>query len=316
MHSTKNLPVSRALFVFALAVCTSAATAVAQTPPAITGIAHVTLYADNIAQSREFYSGLIGWEAVPAKGAAPGIRFYANHAQYVELLPPPTPGQIHRLDLVAFATSDADGLRKQLASKGVMVPRAVTVASDGTRSFTVLDPEGNPVEFDQAGKVLPSPSPQALARRLSTHIMHAGYEVHDRRALDRFYKDDLGFHLYWEGGAKKGDVDWVMMQVPNGTDWIEYMLYLPSDPTKAQLGSADHIAPGVASTVELQRRLEQRGWHPAAGKDPQVLGVDGKRQLDLTDPDGTRIEFMEFKPIEAPCCSAYTGSQPEPSNAW
>lgn len=319
MRSMRKLTTNLALVVLAFVACACPMQPIAQSTPAITGIAHVTLYADHIAQSRQFYAGLLGWEAVPAIGSASGIRFYANHAQYVELVSPPTPGQAKRFDSVAFATSDAEALRRYLASKGVPVPRAVSVAIDGTRSFTVLDPEGNPVEFDQAGeaaKAMPSPSQQALTRRLSTHILHAGYVVHDRRALDHFYKDDLGFHLYWQGGAKQGDVDWVMMQVPNGTDWVEYMLYLPSDPTRAQLGSADHIAPGVVSTVALQQRLEQRGWHAPPGKDPQVVGVDGKRQLDLTDPDGTRIEFMELTPIETPCCSAYTGSQPLPSDAW
>ncbi|MGD1107559.1 MAG: VOC family protein, partial [Terracidiphilus sp.] len=114
-----------------------------------------------------------------------------------------------------------------------------------------------------------------------------------------------------------GDIDWVMMQVPNGTDWIEYMLYLPDRPTRAQLGSADHFAPGVVSVAQLQRRLEQRGWKPAPGKNPQVLGVDGKLQLDLTDPTGTRVEFMEFLPVKTPCCSPYTGTQPSPDpNQW
>lgn len=290
--------------------------AVAQQRPQITGISHVTLYADNIAKSRQFYSGLIGWEPVPATGSAPGLRFYPNHAQYVELLPPPRAGQAHRLDLVGFATNDADGLRRLLASQGVAVPGSLTLGKDGSRSFLVHDPEGNPVEFTQDGRGLPSPGQAALAKRLSTHIMHAGYVVHNRAALDKFYKDDLGFHLYWQGGAKKGDVDWVMMQVPDGTDWIEYMLYLPAHPTRTQLGSADHIAPGVVSVAQLQQRLQQRGWKPPAGKNPQVLGVDGKLQLDLTDPDGTRIEFMEFKPVKTPCCSPYTGEQPKPSTAW
>jgi catechol 2,3-dioxygenase-like lactoylglutathione lyase family enzyme len=226
------------------------------------------------------------------------------------------PGQAHRFDLVGFATDDAEGLRQLLASKAIIVPPSVTVERDGSRSFLVHDPEGNPVEFTQEGRSLPSPPAATLARRLSTHIMHAGYAVHDRAALDHFYKDALGFHLYWQGGAKAGDVDWVMMQVPNGTDWIEYMLYLPASPTRAQLGSADHIAPGVVSVAELQKRLEQRGWEPPAGKNPQVLGVDGKLQLDLTDPDGTRIEFMEFTPVKTPCCSPYTGKQPAPSDAW
>ena len=288
----------------------------AQRPPAITGISHVSLYADDLTRSREFYGGLLGWQAAPASVPEAGQRFYANHAQYVELLPPPVAGEVHRYDRVAFATDDAEGLRRLLERKGVAMPSRVMVQKDGSRSFLVHDPEGNPVEFTQQGRKVPSPATEALSRRLSTHIMHSGYVVHDRTALDRFYKDALGFHLYWQGGAKPGEVDWVMMQVPNGTDWIEYMLNLPASPTRAQLGSADHIAPGVVSVAKLQQRLEQRGWKAAAGKNPQVLGVDGKMQLDLNDPDGTRVEFMEFAPVKTPCCSAYTGVQPSPSDAW
>jgi catechol 2,3-dioxygenase-like lactoylglutathione lyase family enzyme len=306
----------RASFLLATLSFLLAGRAVSQQRPAITGISHVTLYADDIATSRKFYVEVLGWQPVPATGTQPRLRFYANHAQYVELVPPPVRGQEHRLDIVAFATADADRLRQFLASKGIVVPASVTVESDGSCSFLVHDPEGNPVEFTQQGRKLASPSPAALERALSTHIMHAGYEVHNRALLDHFYKDVLGFHLYWQGGAKEGDVDWVMMQVPNGTDWIEYMLYLPAHPTRAQLGSADHIAPGVVSVSDLQSRLEQRGWTPPEGKNPQVLGVDGKLQLDLTDPDGTRIEFMEFKPVKPACCSPYTGVQPAPSAAW
>jgi catechol 2,3-dioxygenase-like lactoylglutathione lyase family enzyme len=303
--------------VLAGSLLLSCSLAPAQSRPAITGISHVIFYSDNIAQSREFYGTLLGWLPVPATSSAPGLRFYANHAQYVELLTPPGPGQPDRLDLVAFETKDAEGLRAYLAARGMAVPAAVTLEQDGSRSFQVRDPEQNLIEFTQMGKTpLPSPAPGALGRRLSTHILHAGYVVRDRAALDHFYRDLLGFHLYWQGGAKPGDVDWVMMQVPDGTDWIEYMLNLPAHPTAAQLGSANHIAPGVAHVADLQRRLEQRGWQAPAGRDPKVLGVDGKLQLDLHDPDGTRIEFMEFLPIKTPCCSPYTGRQPVPETGW
>lgn len=300
-----------------LVLCGSAfATAQKTAPvrPAITGIAHVTLYADDIPRSTQFYTTLLGWKAVPATGAGRGIRFYANHAQYVELVLPPQPGQADRLDLVAFATADAETLRQYLAVKGVAVPGSITVESDGSKDFVVEDPEGNKVLFtQQRSKMLPPPSP---AQRLSTHIIHAGYVVRDRAALDRFYKDVLGFHLYWQGGAKPGDVDWVMMQAPEGSDWIEYMLNLPAHPSRAQLGGANHIAPGVVSVAALQKRLQERGWKAPGDRNPQVLGVDGKLQLDLTDPDGTRIEFMEFKPVQKPCCSPYTGRQPVASKAW
>jgi catechol 2,3-dioxygenase-like lactoylglutathione lyase family enzyme len=157
---------------------------------------------------------------------------------------------------------------------------------------------------------------KSAAQRLSAHILHAGYVVRNRAALDHFYKDLLGFHLYWQGGFEEGHIDWVMMQVPEGTDWVEYMLYLPDHPSRAQLGSANHFAPGVVSVTELQKRLEQRGWKSVDNKNPQVPGVDGKLQLDLNDPDGTRVEFMEFLPVKKPCCAPYTGPQPSASETW
>ncbi len=283
--------------------------------PAITGISHITLFADNIPKSKQFYGDLLGWLQVTSPAARPGVRFYANHSQYVELVSPPSPGLADRLDLVAFSTTNAEGLRKYLGANGVPVPQALTVESDGSRGFLVRDPEGNKVGFTQEGNHSPA-EPTSAPQSLSSDIIHAGYVVRNRPALDHFYKDLLGFHLYWQGGNPDNRIDWVMMQVPNGTDWIEYMLYLPADPSLAQLGSANHLAPGVISVAQLQEKLEKRGWRPTAGKNPQVLGVDGKVQLDLTDPDGTRIEFMEFRPVQKPCCSPYTGAQPSPSAKW
>ncbi len=286
------------------------------TRPSITGISHVTFYADDLAKSELFYGALLSWDKVPASGSKPGERFYANHLQYVELLPPPVKGQPDRLDSVAFLTSNAEALRKLLGSQGVMVPAAVTRESDGSQSFLVHDPEGNKVEFTQASRHA-LPAPANASKRLSTHIMHAGYVVQDRAALDHFYKDILGFHLYWEGARKEGErPDWVMMQVPDGTDWIEYMLNLGTSPSREQMGSANHIAPGVVSVADLQKRLEKRGWKAPDSKDPKILGVDGKLQLDLHDPDGSRVEFMEFAPVAKACCSPYTGKQPSPAPGW
>lgn len=287
-----------------------------QTPtrPPITGISHVTLYADDIEKSKQFYSSLLGWEPVPSNSTKSGVRFYANHEQYVQLDSAPGPGLENRLESVGFSTSDVEGLRKYLESRGISVPEKVTKDKEGDRSIQLYDPEGNAVEFVQQSR--PPAEPKSAAQRLSTHIIHAGYVVRNRKSLDYFYKDVLGFHLYWQGGNPPTQVDWVMMQVPDGTDWFEYMLNLPEAPTMAQLGSANHLSPGVVSVEELQQKLEQRGWKPAGTADPKILGVDGKMQLDLNDPDGTRVEFMEFKPVKTPCCSPVTGKDPVPSETW
>lgn len=286
----------------------------ATTRPAITGISHVTLYADDIPASEKFYVSLLGWDQVPATDAKSGVRFYANHLQYIELLTPPKPGLINRLEGIGFSTSNAESLRKFLAAHGVTVPPSVTVEQDGSRSFLVRDPEGNKIEFTQASTGPKDPG--TASQRVSTHIIHAGFVAHDRAALDRFYKDLLGFHLYWQGGRNPDQIDWVMMQVPDGTDWLEYMLYLPAEPSRAELASANHFAPGVASVTDLENKLKSHGWIPSAQERPPLLGLDGKWQLDLFDPDGTRVEFMEFHPVKKPCCSAYTAPQPNESRGW
>jgi hypothetical protein len=40
------------------------------------------------------------------------------------------------------------------------------------------------------------------------------------------------------------------------------------------------------------------------------MGADGKVQLNMYDPDLTRIEFMEFEPSGPVCCSPITGRHP------
>ncbi|WP_158615474.1 VOC family protein [Acidipila sp. EB88] len=283
--------------------------------PAITGISHLTLYADDLARSERFYTQRLGWEQVPAAGAGSGVRFYANHQQYIELLSPPQPNLSDRLAGFGFVTADADGLRHFLGAHGVAVPSHVTTERDGSRTFLVHDPAGNRVAFTQLGSH-PVPAPADLSRRLSTHIMHLGFVARDRAALDGFYKNLLGFSLYWQGSAKPGKADWVMMQVPDGTDWIEYMLYLPAAPGRAQLASANHFAPGVDSIDALQKQLRAQGWKPSAEEKPPLLALDGKWQLDLFDPDGTRVEFMEFKPVGKVCCSPFTGRTPGAYPHW
>jgi catechol 2,3-dioxygenase-like lactoylglutathione lyase family enzyme len=275
----------------------------------------MTLFADDFAKSKQLYGSLLGWVQVPAGDVQPGVRFYANHEQYIELVSPPRQGLANRLQGIGFSTSDAESLRRFLSANGVIVPHAVTAEMDGGRTFQVNDPEGNKIDFTQSGVHAPK-APLSASPALSRHIIHVGFVARDRAALDHFYKDLLGFHLYWQGGSAPTHTDWVMMQVPDGTDWLEYMLYLPDAPSRGQLGSANHFSPGVADVQELARQLKSRGWTPSSEERLPLLGLDGKWQLDLLDPDGTRVEFMEFAPAKEPCCAPFTGTQPHPSAAW
>jgi len=106
-----------------------------------------------------------------------------------------------------------------------------------------------------------------------------------------------------------GETDWVAMQVPNGTDWLEYMLNQSQRPDLRTTGVMNHISLGVADMKKAQAILETHGWKPG-GDEKAQMGKDGKWQLNVFDPDLTRIELMEFKPVEKPCCADFTGPHP------
>jgi catechol 2,3-dioxygenase-like lactoylglutathione lyase family enzyme len=147
--------------------------------------------------------------------------------------------------------------------------------------------------------------------QVSTQIIHVGYIVEDRAAMDHFYRDLLAFRPYWHGGMKDSKTDWVDMQVPDlhFSGWIEYMLNVSPNADQHTLGVMNHAALGVRDIKAARERLLKNGWKP--GEQPHI-GRDGKWQLNLYDPDDTRVELMEFTPVQKPCCSEYTGSHPTP----
>lgn len=278
--------------------------------PAITGIYEIVLAAQDMAAEKAFYTHTLGWVASTSPAYPKGLRFAGDRLQAVDVHPA-TSAKERAFDHVAWRTADAEAMRKYLASKGVAVPPALTVLNDGEKTFEVKDPEGNTVEFVQA---LHGAGPQGIdaPNNISGRIIHTGFIVQSVAKEDSFYKDILGFHLYWEGGMKDGDLDFVAMQVPDGTDWVEYMLHAGDHPSMRQIGVDDHFSLGVADMSTVEEKLKQRGFPPGAQKQRQ-MGRDGKYQLNLYDPDGVRIEYMEFTPKQTPCCHAIVGKAPGPN---
>ena len=275
-----------------------------QRPP-ILGIAHIGLKTDNVEAARQFYTGVLGLaDAFSLDKPTGGLMltyFKVNDHQYIEIFPELKSPTEDRLSHIAFETTSAQQLRDYLASRGVKVPEKLSPGLDGNLSFEVTDPDGHTVEFVEYmpgslhtrnfGKSLP-------ATRISKRIIHVGVTVKDRAAADRFYKDILGFHETWHGGMTDDRTDWVDMRVPEGTDWLEYMLNV-HNPSPRSLGVMHHLALGVPSVADAYQTVTERGYK--AGK-PQI-GRDGKWQLNLYAPNLTRVEAMEPKPVRTPCCS-------------
>ena len=277
--------------------------------PAIVGVAHIGLRTDNLEAARKFYTGILGLQEPFSldKPASEGgglllTYFKVNDHQYVEMFPELTDPKMDRLSHISFETADAEQLRAYLASKGVKVPGKLEPMEDGNRGFNVDDPDGHVVEFVQFmpgslhsrsfGKFLPE-------SRISQRIIHVGVVVKDRAAADHFYKEILGFKEIWHGGMTDKDTDWVDMRVPEGTDWLEYMLNV-RNPDPHELGVMHHFALGAESVKAGYATAVKRGYK--SSEQPQI-GRDGKWQFNMYDPNFTRVELMEPKPVQTPCCS-------------
>jgi catechol 2,3-dioxygenase-like lactoylglutathione lyase family enzyme len=314
---------SRFIAATLLAVFTVAAAHAAPARPKITGISHIAIYTSDPANADYYYNYDVGAYALPDPENPQGKLYAISTTQYVEVLPLPAGVGINRLDHIAFNTTSAEGMRKYLAGKKWKVPEKVENGADGSLWFTVLDPEGNKVEFVQ-----PSDHPAKIdvSHAIGHHIIHVGIKVNDRAKEDTFYRALLGLRPYWWGGTKPAQVNWVSQQVPDGHDWLEYMLSpephtapanVPANvaerAAQQQLGVTNHLSIGEVSVPEAFKTLVEQNRLPVRMDPAPKVGLDGKWQYNMYDPDGTRLELMNFQPTEKPCCSSFTAENPSPS---
>jgi catechol 2,3-dioxygenase-like lactoylglutathione lyase family enzyme len=275
--------------------------------PRILGIDHVSFYTTDPEEVRALYVNALGLASVAPVESGELIRYLVGK-QWVGYSSAPDPKAIDRMDHVAFVTDDVTALRKYLIANAFKVSE-IKGRDDRSQSFFMNDPEGHRIEFVGGGLHLRDVWTDAGPSWVSKHMIHVGFLVRDRDAEDHFYRDLLGFRLYWHGGTQPGKTEWVAMQVPDGTDWVEYMLNQAEHPDLRLMGVLNHISLGVADMKKAQAILESHGWKPHDGEKAQ-MGKDGKWQLNLFDPDLTRIELMELKPVEKPCCAEFTGQHP------
>jgi catechol 2,3-dioxygenase-like lactoylglutathione lyase family enzyme len=277
------------------------------TRPKITGIDHVRIYVTSVDKSQAFYANVLGLPL--SGGGCSGIArpcFPINCCQRIELEPVPSPAPHNWLAEIAFATDDVARMRRYLLAHGVAAG-AVSKEGGGSPRFVSHDPEGNPIAFVQ--RPLAVADYKTSLDQVSSRLLHAGFVVKDTAAENRFYRDILGFRLYWHGGFKDDDIDWYEIQVPDGDNWIEYMLNIPASADRKELGVQNHFSLGVKDAQAAAARLHDHGLPTFDGPE---IGRDGKNSLDAYDPDGTRVEVMEFTPAQKPCCHPYQAAHPIP----
>jgi lactoylglutathione lyase len=284
--------------------------------PRITGLAHIAIYAHDFEKSRAFYRDFLGFTepySLNNPDGSPSMTFFKiNERQYIELFPERQAGS-DRLSHISFETDDIEALRFYLASKGVKVPNAAGRGRIGNLSFNITDPAGHTLEMLQYmpdGWTVREQGKALGAVRISEHMMHAGIIVTDLTAEYQFYTDILGFKETWRGSKSGTELSWVNLKVPDGDDYVEFMLY-KDQPAPAQRGSAHHLClqvPNIETSVAaLKSKPSEMYVRPIEVR----LGVNRKRQANLFDPDGTRTELMEPGTIDGKVTPSSTAPPPK-----
>lgn len=274
--------------------------------PRILGVAHMALYVSDLGKARAFYKDFLGFDepySLKRKdGSADRIAFIKiNEHQYLELFAEDPQHNDGQLNHISFYTDDAKAMRDYLAARGVKVPEKVGKGQIKNSNFNINDPDGHTLEIVQyepdgwtvreKGKFMPD-------TRISTHIAHIGVTIGELGPATTFYHDILGFQEFWRGGGNPKKLSWVNMRVPDGDDYLEFMLY-DARPTAEQLGTKNHICLVVPDIDKAVKILEARPARKNYAKEIEIkTGVNRKRQANLFDPDGTRVELMEPNTID------------------
>ena len=297
--------------------------------PKVLGIAHMAVYVKDLSKTRQFYEDFLGFGepfTLPKKGGEPGVRIAfvkINDHQYIEIFNEADRGE-GQLNHISIYTDSAERMRDYLMAHGIEpmgnaakgpVPKGQT----GNKNFNVKDPDGHIVEIveyqpeswtaQHAGKDMPP-------TRISESIMHVGFLVGDLEKSTAFYGGILGFTESWRGGGNPKVLSWVNMRVPDGQDYVEFMLYGTLPPPDGR-GTKNHMSLTVPDAQkaldELQRRAARGLYHPPEGKEMVIqTGVNRKRQINLYDPDGTRIELMEPNTVDGKPAPSSTAPAPHP----
>jgi catechol 2,3-dioxygenase-like lactoylglutathione lyase family enzyme len=312
--------------VFGFALCV--ATGFTQDRPRITGISHAAFFVSDLTKARAFYEGFLGFQSpysIPRKNPDEHLIWIKiNDRQSVELFPgSEVAPDVDRLYHIAIEVDDADAMLNYLRSKGVQgLPPTTPVGKIGNKNFTIKDPAGNGVEIVQympdgwtvreKGKFLPD-------TRVAKRISHVGVMTGELDASMKFYRDLLGFRETWRGSSGGKTLNWVNMQVPDGEDYVEFMLY-EKYPTTDRLRTMHHICLEVDNVEEagaiLAKRVYPEGSKPAT---EMKVGVNGKRQINYYDVDGTRVEIMESRTLDGtprpPSTAPAPQGEPKPAGA-
>lgn len=253
-----------------------------------------------------------------------------SERQYVELfyeLGKPLDELGDRKDFYGFQTAvceveNIDAMRSRLLAAGAFIREDLHIAADGSRELAVLDPDGNEMRFAEYGETTAIPlaeAPRGEACSPCLRTTRAAFQIRDAVNMRNFYCRGLGLKLAFTltcgaladglertGGA--GEAVLAGLRARGEEPCIDYIevaprqyiefIYCTGEEKKdagklGQYYGYQHICLEVAGIHAAWDAVTANGIRPDK---KIVLGCDGAYQFWLTDPDGNRLELMQYTP--------------------
>ncbi|MBQ9643013.1 MAG: Gfo/Idh/MocA family oxidoreductase [Lachnospiraceae bacterium] len=221
-----------------------------------------------------------------------------------------------------FEVESIEALRERLVSFGVKLDDDIHPTIDGAREITVHDPDGNEVQFTEypkgdTARIAMPPAPEGHSCSQVLYTTQVAYQVKDAVNMEYFYRFGLGlkkvFRLTYadlaaalEQGGQADPKMLMGMKMMGDKSWIDYIEVAPHqyielfhtdgqnlevDRDLADAKGYQHLCIEVEDIHAAWDAVIYNGLKP----DEEIrLGPDGAYQFWLTDPDGNRLELMQY----------------------
>ena len=221
---------------------------------------------------------------------------------------------------VNYETADLEGLRQRLVNAGIPLKEDIHTTADGSREFAVLDPDGNEIQFTRytADTVIPlAEAPSQEAASPLSHTTQVAYQVHDGVNMLAFYTRGLGMRKVhtltfgdlaaWLEKTGRADAQTLAgLRAIASEPWIDYLQaaphqYLEFFHTPAPKKQRDPQGHYGYQHLCLEVTDIRKAWDAVTGNGVRPytqisLGCEGAYQFWMEDPDGNKIEMMEYTP--------------------
>lgn len=224
---------------------------------------------------------------------------------------------------VNYEVEDIYAIRECMQEANIPLLADIHKTAEGYLELSVLDPDGNEVQFTQylfeENGLLPLDKASSYNRSsVTAGITQLAFQVMDTVNMRNFYCYGLGFpkvaqikyealknDLEKQGGGDKKLLE--ELEIRSEEPWIEYIevaprqyikLFYPTGGEKRVERNLEdcygyqHYCLEVQDIQQVWNTVKENGIIP----DTDInMGEDGAYQFWVTDPDGNRIEFMEYR---------------------